>query len=139
MSTNEKIIQGIIGETTYVDFQNNTRKVVFHDRVVYIKGNTGHLFHREDGPAVNYNDGHIIWYYNGLKHNLNGYAELFPDGSKYWFKHGKFHNEVGPARIMYASLNYTLSSLPTIEFWLNGKYYPGIKSDEEWLIKQILE
>jgi hypothetical protein len=40
------------------------------------------------------------------------------------------HRTNGPARMWEAGLK---------EYWLNDINYPNIKSDEEWLIKQIIE
>jgi hypothetical protein len=46
--------------------------------------------HREDGPAIETN-GHKAWYYKGLLHRENGAAIEYDDGSKeYWFNGRKF-------------------------------------------------
>ena len=53
--------------------------------------------HREDGPAIEYPNGHQFWYLNGLRHRENGPACEYDDGDKHWFLHGKLHREDGPA------------------------------------------
>ena len=53
--------------------------------------------HREDGPALEYDDGTKHWYQNGLHHRLDGPAIESIDGSKFWYKNGKKHREDGPA------------------------------------------
>lgn len=68
--------------------------------------------HREDGPAVEYTNGHKEWYQIGKKHRLDGPAIEWIDGSKLWFQNGQLHRENGPA-IEYTSGN---------KFWfINGQ------------------
>ena len=42
-------------------------------------------FHREDGPAIIYEDGVKQWYLHGNLHREDGPAVEYPDGRKYWF------------------------------------------------------
>jgi len=37
------------------------------------------LLHREDGPAIEYNDGGKSWYYKGVRHRVGGPAVEFAD------------------------------------------------------------
>jgi hypothetical protein len=75
-------------------------------------------------------------YSNGDKHGdkhwfLNGYicrAE-HSNGCKAWYKNNKLHREDGPAVIFKSG---------TKEYWLNGKWYPDISSDEELLLASII-
>jgi hypothetical protein len=53
--------------------------------------------HREDGPAVEYNDGEKAWYLNGKCHREDGPAVEDTDGYKEWYLNGKLHREDGPA------------------------------------------
>ncbi len=53
--------------------------------------------HREDGPAVEWSDGHKEWYQNGKLHREDGPAIEFSDGRKEWYQNGKIHREGGPA------------------------------------------
>lgn len=77
--------------------------------------------HRDDGPAMIFNDGHERWYRNGKLHRKDGPAVILPNGDteyyqhgrrhridgpaidyqemKIWFKQGKYHREDGPAYI----------------------------------------
>ena len=51
----------------------------------YING----LLHREDGPAIEWIDGHKHWFLNGKLHREDGPAIEWADGAKYWFYKGK--------------------------------------------------
>jgi hypothetical protein len=53
--------------------------------------------HREDGPAVEFNDGSKYWMQHGKFHRLDGPAIEHKNGNKYWYKKGKRHREDGPA------------------------------------------
>jgi len=53
----------------------------------------GYLVHREDGPAVEWQDGTKWWYLNGKRHRENGPAVEWPDGSKHWYINGKEYSE----------------------------------------------
>lgn len=44
--------------------------------------------HREDGPAVEYDDGSKYWYLNGKRHREDGPAIVWADGTKYWYVNG---------------------------------------------------
>jgi len=54
-------------------------------------------FHRDDGPAIIYNDGEKHWYQNGVIHRDDGPALIFANGEKLWYKNGKLHRDNGPA------------------------------------------
>jgi hypothetical protein len=55
------------------------------------------LYHRENGPAVEYVNGTKEWYLNGKLHREDGPAIDDADGNKYWFLNGLCHREDGPA------------------------------------------
>jgi hypothetical protein len=42
-------------------------------------------YHREDGPAIEYVNGHKSWWLNGKRHRIDGPAIECVDGDKYWF------------------------------------------------------
>jgi hypothetical protein len=42
-------------------------------------------FHREDGPAIVYEDGQKQWYLRGNLHREDGPAIVYPDGQKEWY------------------------------------------------------
>jgi hypothetical protein len=78
----------------------------------YYKDREMKIFHREDGPAIEFADGSKEWYLNGELHREDGPAIEFADGSKFWCLDGKRHREDGPA-IEWAN--------GTKEWYLNGK------------------
>jgi len=45
--------------------------------------------HREDGPAVEYSNGHKEWHLNGNLHREDGPAIEYSYGAKEWFYYGK--------------------------------------------------
>ena len=55
------------------------------------------IFHREDGPAVEYTNGYKEWFINGKLHREDGPANEYADGSKSWYINDKRHREDGPA------------------------------------------
>lgn len=68
--------------------------------------------HREDGPAIEWDNGEKEWYLNGVRHRDNGPAVEYKRGIKTWYRHGELHREDGPA-IEHGDGGK--------EFWLNGK------------------
>jgi hypothetical protein len=55
----------------------------------YYKDKQMTIFHREDGPAVEYADGDKFWYINGKRHREDGPAMEYTDGAKFWYINGK--------------------------------------------------
>ena len=51
----------------------------------YYKDKAMTIFHREDGPAVEYVNGDKYWYTNGKCHREDGPAVEDADGSKLWY------------------------------------------------------
>ena len=70
------------------------------------------ILHRENGPAVEYNNGYKAWYIDGKRHHTDGPAVEYSSGAKEWWLNGKLHREDGPA-VEYSSGEK--------EWWLNGK------------------
>ena len=56
--------------------------------------------HREDGPAVIYPNGLILWKINGELHREDGPA-MITKTKEVWYRNGLKHREGGPARIDY--------------------------------------
>ena len=106
----------------------------FNNRKQYGYYNKNNIFihhNINDEPATIYNNGNKFWYKHGLVHRDNDKpAYEYRDGSKFWYKKGKCHRENGPAII---------DGNGEKQYYLNGIYYPNIKTDEEWIIKKILE
>ena len=63
----------------------------------YFKDKEMNIFHREDGPAIEYADGYKGWYLNGKRHREDGPAIEGANGYKYWYLNGVRHREDGPA------------------------------------------
>ena len=55
------------------------------------------ILHRENGPAVEWWNGHKEWYQNGVYHRTDGPAIEHADGSKSWWQNGQRHRADGPA------------------------------------------
>ena len=111
--------------------------------------------HREDGPAVEYTDGHKEWYKNGKSHREDGPAVECVNGPKYWFKNGLLHRENGPAAEYADGEKWWIKNGllhredgPAVEladgdkeYFYNDKKYMGIKTNEEWIsmVKKLKE
>jgi hypothetical protein len=90
---------------------NNTRKRLAHypndQASSYIRGN----LHREDGPAVIWNNEDCEWYYNGVLHRLDGPAVMYEGCREEWWVNGLLHRIGGPA------IRHTDTKE---EWWVNG-------------------
>lgn len=87
-------------------------KRVFVGRVEWFQN--GKL-HREDGPAVEHDDGQEWWYLNGELHREGGPAIYWEGVIHEWYIRGKLHREDGPA-IEY----YLADGRKEEEWWING-------------------
>jgi len=103
-------------------------KTRFPGRTVWCRKDTD-LWHKEDGPAVEWDSGTKEWYQNGLCHRVDGPAVEDIVGNKFWYQNGQRHREDGPA-IEYENGNKY--------YYLNDECYPNIKTNEEWVIFQII-
>ena len=45
--------------------------------------------HRDNGPAIEWNNGNKYWYQNGKRHRIDGPAIEYFDGYKIWYFKGK--------------------------------------------------
>jgi hypothetical protein len=70
------------------------------------------VLHREDGPALIYNDGTKHWYRYGRLHRLGGPAAEWESGTMEWCVNGRYHREDGPA---------VERSNGGKEWWIDGK------------------
>jgi hypothetical protein len=91
----------------------------------------GKEIHRENGPAIIWKNrnGRKEWYRNSKLHREDGPA-IEEHGFEIWFKHDNQHRTDGPSTLYYSSGNK--------EYWLDGKQYWDIQSDEEWIIFNII-
>jgi len=93
-------------------------KIEYPDRVEYrLHGQ----YHREDGPAVEFDNGSKYWYLHGEFHREDGPAIELANGDKFWYLHGERHREDGPAKEWANGRK---------EYWINGKRLDFITSDQ---------
>jgi hypothetical protein len=70
------------------------------------------LLHRENGPAVEWDDGSEDWWFNGVPHREGGPAIIRANGTKRWCFKGQYHRPDGPA------VEWTNGYK---EWWINGE------------------
>jgi hypothetical protein len=70
--------------------------------------------HREDGPAIEYQDGRKVWMQFGNYHRIGGPALEWADGTKMWYQNGMHHRTDGPA-IIYSN--------GVKEYWIDEERY----------------
>lgn len=109
-----------------VEIDSNGKKLyVAIDRYfpakMYYKDKEYKIFHREDGPAIESENGDKEWYVNGLRHRVGGPAIEETNGHKEWWMNGKRHREDGPAVIYSTGGNEY--------YYLNGVQY---EEEEYW-------
>jgi len=56
--------------------------------------------HRDNGPAVECNNGGKVWFVNGKRHRLNGPAIEWSNGTKSWWINDKKYTEEEYKEIM---------------------------------------
>jgi hypothetical protein len=70
--------------------------------------------HREDGPAIELNNGNKHWWVDGKLHRIDGPAIDHNDGHREWWVDGKLHRIDGPA----------IEGIRGTKFWyINGDRY----------------
>lgn len=84
------------------------------------------LFHRDNDPAVQLDNGTKIWFINGLRHRENQPAVILYNGDKQWWYNGFLHRIDGPA-IQYANGNQ--------DWYFKGRF---IKSKSPGIFKKSL-
>jgi hypothetical protein len=55
------------------------------------------IWHRDDGPALEYFDGGVQYWIHGKLHREDGPAIITADGLLEWYKNGEIHRDDGPA------------------------------------------
>jgi len=98
------------------------KKVTNYNATYYvIKGTL--IYHREDGPAIEWSSGRKEWYKHGELHREDGPAVILSRGSLYWYKHGMIHRVDGPAIIgRYGAISWYLEDqfFRTKEDWFEA-------------------
>jgi len=92
----------------------------------YYKDKEMKILHREDGAAIEWNNGDKSWWLNGERHREDGPAIELNNGDKSWWLNGKLHREDAPA------IEWNTGSK---EWYLNGEEY----TEEEFKKKTAKE
>ena len=51
--------------------------------------NAANQLHRDGGPAVVYEDGHVEWWRHDQRHRTDGPAIVWNDGDEWWYNNGR--------------------------------------------------
>ena len=70
--------------------------------------NAAGQLHRENGPAVVFVSGTVMWFQNGLRHREDGPAIIYPDGDSLWYLHGTGYSK----QEYYTQLKYLNHDTP---------------------------
>jgi hypothetical protein len=81
----------------YMTATSKSIKKEYPDKVIW--ENEQGEYHREDGPAIECNNGDKFWYINGKLHRDDGPAIKLNNARKTWCINGKIHRLNGPAAI----------------------------------------
>lgn len=84
--------------------------------------------HRDDGPALIYQDGHKVWYQDGAMHRADGPAVIIERRMK-WFWRGKLHNWAEPA-----VQGYTKTGERIERWFVHGEDITDVATS--WLVKR---
>ena len=93
---------------------------VENDTYYFVNGN----LHREDGPAIEMQEGYYMWYYNNKLHRTDGPAVNYVNG-QFYYLNGELHREDGPALIRNGISKYFFhgkecSSMEELYMIVNG-------------------
>lgn len=91
---------------------DNVTRIIDGDGSTFYR-NEHNMFHCEDGPAIQYFDGSLEWWVNGVPHREDGPAVADANGNMEWWVNGTLHREDGPA-IIYSTGEQ--------EWWVHGKH-----------------
>jgi hypothetical protein len=88
--------------------------------------NVQRQLHREDGPAIEWNNGTRMWYLNGQRHRADGPAIEWSTGTRAWWVDGLPHREDGPAVVWNDGTRewYLHGRLLTFADWLSKAATP---------------
>ena len=100
--------------------------ITLDTQTLWIKRDNQHIIfmpHREDGPAIEHNNGDREWYLDGELHRDGGPAIEYQDGEQYWYHYGELR------RVKREGLD---------QYWLEGKLHredgPAVNHNgkDEW-------
>jgi hypothetical protein len=106
---------------------------------------TDDKLHREDGPAVTWENGRREWWLNGRRHREDRPAIESADKSREWYQNGHLHRENGPAveradgtKMWYRDGELHRLDGPAVEhsnggknWWVQGRRY----SEKHWRLE----
>jgi hypothetical protein len=87
------------------------------------------VLHRENGPAIEWADGSVEYFFYGRRHRVNGPAVIFPGRYEAYWVNGVLHRENGPAvqifHPVYDRINKFVSASYSIEryYYVRGKLH----------------
>jgi hypothetical protein len=73
--------------------------------------------HRENGPAVEWNDGEKEWFVDGLRHRTDGPAREWANGFKEWYinntplNESQFYDLIKGRTVTIENISYKLQSI----------------------------
>lgn len=85
-------------------------------------------FHREDGPAIDLNNGNKEWFIDGMRHREDGPAVLQKEFEEWWH-FGVIHRDDGPARIDHGRKEWFIDGHLHRE---DGPAIINVNGKEEW-------
>jgi hypothetical protein len=88
----------------YIRIDKNGDKFYYKDKEMTI-------YHRLDGPAVEWSDGDKSWWVAGERHRLDGPAIEYADGRKYWYLDGECLTEEKFLALTSPTLELTLEDI----------------------------
>lgn len=81
-------IENAIKKMYNKQYINNRTPVLYIDKNTKMWKLPNGYFHREDGPAIEYENGTKHWYLNGFLHREDGPAIVDNKGNKQWYLNG---------------------------------------------------
>ena len=78
-----------IFETTIVNFENYIPSYQTLDKVGTKYWYKDGLYHRDDGPTMEYKQGRKTWHQNGKLHRIDGPAIIYANGVREWYHDGR--------------------------------------------------
>ena len=119
-----------LNDSEFPTIHCKSHNLVFRDGIPDLCG----LAHRDGGlPAVEYPNGHKVWYVNGQLHRDGGLPAIeYVDGGKLWYVDGKCHRDGGLPAAEHTDghkewhvngKRHRDGGLPAVEFANGDKYW----------------
>ena len=82
-----------IGSLKLLDILKTNNSIIFKFDKCTFYLNSEYIIHRDDGPAVEFNNGRKEWYSLGVPHRDDGPAVESENGGKCWYCYGLLHRD----------------------------------------------